>query len=64
METKSVEHAAALATYRANKKELEPIIRTILGPHRKAPAHPREMRRKLAKQIGSISVSRMISESR
>ncbi len=64
METEYVEAAAGLEFYRERWKQLDPVVTRMLGSYREPTAHPRELRRKLAKQTGPISVSRMIVESR
>ncbi len=64
METKNIAYEIALNMRRSKRKELESVLYRMLGGHRQPTQHPREMRRKLAKQLSTISVSRMIIEAR
>lgn len=64
METKSIEYEVALNMRRSKRKELESVLYRMVGTPIQSTPHPREMRRKLAKQLGIISVSRMIIEAR
>lgn len=64
MGTKSIEYEVALNMHRSKRKELESVLYRMVGGYRQSIPHPREMRRKLAKQLGTISVSRMIIEAR
>ncbi len=64
MKTKSIEYEIAMNLHRSKRKELDSVIHRMLGGDRQSTVHPSEMRRKLARQLGSISVSRMIIEAR
>lgn len=64
MATKNIEYQVAINMYKNKRKEMESVIYRMLGNYQEPGMHPKEMRRKLAKQLGAISVSRMIIEAR
>ncbi|MBI4334001.1 MAG: hypothetical protein HY673_22285 [Chloroflexi bacterium] len=64
MTVKSSEYQTVIDVYKSRRKEMDSVIDRMLDEYREPRMHPREMRRKLAKQIGSISVSRMMIEAR
>ncbi len=64
MATKTATKKMTIGEFKAQKKEMEAMILRMIGSYEKPKLHPREMRKKLAKQMGSISASKMIIESR
>ncbi len=64
MATKTTETKLTIESYKARKREMDAIVARMVGVHEAAKMHPRGMRRRLAKQLGAISASKMIIEAR